>query len=535
VITGYVGGNFGGKGGLKTEAIAIALASKLKGRPIKVVFSREEVFLTISRMACVIYLKTGVSRDGTLLARQVRLIWDNGAYAEKGPTISLHGASLSTGPYNIPNAEVESFTVFTNKPPTGAMRGYGLPQVTFAYESQMDIIAEKLNLDPLEFRMKNAVDEGSKVVTGQRLYSVGVKECLRQAGRAFFKKGLKTAPGDDPAAPGSRWVRGKGIACTYKSTKTPTVSGAYVKIDEDGSASIVTSTVEVGQGAHTVLIQIVGDILQIDPGMITVSFADTDITPYDTSTTASRSTFHMGNAVRLAALDARQKLLALAAPILQTEAKTLTLEKGCVLAPDGRELPIEQVLRTSFGAGAGAAILGQAVFKPENILGLEDMRDTRLEAFSTLSAFHGYAVQGAEVMVNLDTGAVRVLRMVAAHDVGKAINPNNCRQQIEGALAMGLGFALTEEFRWDSGRLSNPNFLSYAVPAAPDLPPLEVFLVEKPHPQGPFGAKGMGEIAATPTAPAIANAVYAACGVRISNLPITPDKIRAALASNKAA
>jgi len=165
VVTGYVGGNFGGKGGLKPEAIAIALAHKLRGRHVRVEFSREEVFLAISRLACVVYLKTGVARNGTLLAQQVRIVWDNGAYAEKGPTISLHGGSLAAGPYKTPNVQIESFTVFTNKPPTGAMRGYGLPQVTFAYESQMDIIAEKLGLNPLDFRMKNAVDEGSKVVT----------------------------------------------------------------------------------------------------------------------------------------------------------------------------------------------------------------------------------------------------------------------------------------------------------------------------------------------------------------------------------
>jgi CO/xanthine dehydrogenase Mo-binding subunit len=267
--------------------------------------------------------------------------------------------------------------------------------------------------------------------------------------------------------------------------------------------------------------------------MVTVSFADTDVTPYDTSTTASRSTFHMGNAVRLAALDAKRQLLKLAGPILKIEPEGLRLQNGSILTPDGESLPIEQVLKTTFGAGAGAAVLGQAVFKPEDILGLEDMRDKQLEAFSTLSAFHGYAVQGAEVMVNLNTGAVKVLRMVAAHDVGKAINPDNCKQQIEGALGMGLGFALTEEFHWEKGGLLNPNFLHYPVLTSPDIPPVTVFLVEKSHPQGPFGAKGMGEIAATPTAPAIANAVYDACGVRIYDLPIKPDKIFWKLPSQK--
>ncbi len=532
IITGYVGGNFGGKGGLKPEAIAIALAHMVRGRPIKVVFSREEVFLAISRMACMVYLKTGVARDGTLLAQQVNIIWDNGAYAEKGPTISLHGGSLSTGPYKTSNVQIESFTVFTNKPPTGAMRGYGLPQVTFAYESQMDIIAEKLGMHPLDFRMKNIVGEGSKVVTGQRLYSVGVKQCLELVGKELFQSSEKTLAENNDVISSGRWAIGKGISCTYKSTKTPTVSAAYVKIDEDGSASIVTSTVEVGQGSHTILIQIVADVLGIEKDMITVSFADTDVTPYDTSTTASRSTYHMGNAVLLAAQDAKRQLLALAGPILQADPVDLVLQNSRISAPDGKVLTIDQVLKTTFGAGAGAAVLGQAVFKPEDILGLENMKDTKLEAFSTLSAFHGYAVQGAEVMVNLETGTVKVIRMVAAHDVGKAINPDNCKQQIEGAIAMGLGFALTEEFYWDKGRMLNPDFLYYPVLTSLDIPPLKVFLVEKSHPQGPYGAKGMGEIAATPTAPAIANAVYNACGVRIRDLPIKPDKILEGLKKN---
>ncbi len=524
VITGYVGGNFGGKGGLKTEAIAIALAHQVRGRPVRVVFTREEVFKTITRSGCVVELKTGVRRDGAIVARRARLIWDTGAYAEKGPTVSLHGGSLAAGPYTIPHVEVESWTVFTNKPMSGAMRGYGLPQVAFAYESQMDMIAERLGMDPVTIRRINIVGEGSKVVTGQRLYAVGLKECLEKVAEELYGKPAGEATKVSTLPPG-RWARGKGIACSYKSVKTPTVSAAYVKIDEDGSVSVVTSTVEVGQGSHTILMQIAADVLGVPQENVTVSFADTDVTPYDTSTTSSRSTYHMGNAVLIAAQDAKRRLLDMAAPLLHAAPQELALRDGRVLAPGEEALTIAQVLKATFGAGAGAAVIGQGVFCPRDILGLEDLGDAKLEAFSTLSAFHSYAVQGAEVAVDLDTGAVAVLRLIAAHDVGKAINPANCEQQIQGALGMGIGYGLTEEYLWKDGALLNPDFLNYTIPTAPDCPPMDVYLVEEVHPQGPHGAKGVGEMAIAPTAPAIANAVYRACGVRITALPLKPSKV----------
>jgi carbon-monoxide dehydrogenase large subunit len=526
ITAGYIGGNYGGKGGVKSEAIAIPLAYHLRGRPVKVVFSREEAFKILTRLGCVIYMKTGVRRDGTLLARQVRLIWDTGAYAEKGPTVTLHGSMQSAGPYAIPNVHIEAFTVFTNKPIAGAMRGYGLPQVAFAHESQMDIIAEKLGMNPLDLRMKNIVVDGSKLPTGQRVYAVGLKECLEKVGKELSKSTEVSFDSRGEFFPDGRWVRGKGIGCTYKATKTPTVSSAYVKIDEDGSVGIVTSTVEVGQGSYTVLTQIAAEVLTVDKDTITISFADTDVTPYDTSTTASRSTFHMGNAVLLAAHDARSQLLAMAAPLLQVAQHDLKLSDGAVVAADGRKISFAKVLSATFGAGAGAAILGKGVYTPNDILGLEDMGGGALEAFSTMSVFHAFAAQGAEVLVDLDTGAVRVLRVVAVDDVGKAINPMTCCQQLEGAISMGLGFCLTEEFIWDDkGRLCNANLRDYPLATASDSPDMNVFLVEKAHPQGPFGAKGVGEIANSSTAPAIANAVFNACGVRIRDLPMRPAKL----------
>jgi carbon-monoxide dehydrogenase large subunit len=360
-----------------------------------------------------------------------------------------------------------------------------------------------------------------------------MKKCLERVRGEFDQDRGSVAEMGGHRFPYGHWVTGRGVACIFKSTKVPTVSAAYVKIDEDGSASVVTSTVEVGQGAHTALMQMAGDILGLDAERMTVSFADTDVTPYDTSTTASRSTFHMGNAVCLAAEDAKRQVLSLAAPLLKSEREDLKLRSGSVWAPDGRSLTIAQVLKATFGAGAGAAILGKGVYTPEDVLGLEDIKRGKLEAYSSLSVFHGYAALGVEVAVDLDTGVVKILRLVAAHDVGKAVNPGNCRQQVAGALAMGLGYGLLEEYLWDKGEVLNANLLDYAVPTALDCPSAEIFIVEQEHPQGPFGAKGMGEMAIAHTAPAIANAIYNACGVRIHDLPLKPAKILKELRGRK--
>lgn len=412
---------------------------------------------------------------------------------------------------------------------SGAMRGYGEPQVAFAYESQMDIIAAKLGIDPLALRMRNIVKEKSKVPTGQRLYSVGLKECLEKVREELYERKEGETNADLKDLPFGRWVLGKGVACTYKSVKTPSVSAAFVKIDEDGSTSVLTSSVEVGQGCHTILMQIAAEVLGLEKENITISFADTDVTPYDTSTTASRSTYHMGNAVLMAADDAKRQLLTLAAPLLKEEASLLRLRDGKVWTSDGRSISIGQVLRAAFGAGAGAAVLGQGVFTPKDILGLEDLESRTLEAFSLLSAFHSYAAQGAEVAVDLDTGVVMVLRLLAAHDVGRALNPMNCEQQIQGALGMGLGYGIMEECLWQKGEIMNADFHGFTIPTALDCPPMDVFLVEEAHPQGPYGAKGLGEMAVAPTAPAIANAVFNACGVRIKDLPLKPAKVLKAL------
>jgi carbon-monoxide dehydrogenase large subunit len=510
VIVPYLGGGFGSKGGLKAEPVAIALARKVPGRPVRVVYSREEVFTSsLVRHAAVITVKTGVKADGTLVAREVVGYWDTGAYAEKGPTVVKQAMAAAAGPYRIPHIRLVGYCVYTNKPIAGAYRGYGSPQVTWAYESQMDMIARRLEMDPLEFRLKNIVREGDRLPTGQPAHSVGVEECLRRVA-AELKWGEKTAPG-----------RGKGIACTCKNTKTPSGSAAYVTLNQDGTVNVITSAVEIGQGASTIMAQIAAHELGIPLQKVSVSAPDTDSTPYDASTTSSRTTFHVGNAVRAAAQDVKEQLVAMAAVLLKVRPEDLEVCDGKVRvrdAPD-RALSYQDVLKQCFGAGG--SVLGRGFYYPPAQEGSG--------MWSAPSVFWMYGAQGVEVEVDRDTGQVRVLKLVAAHDVGRAINPATCSGQIEGGAVHGVGVSLFEELVVRDGRVMNPNLHDYKVPTAMDVPELVPIIVEAPHEHGPYGAKGVGEPVISPTAPAIANAVEDAVGVRIQELPLTPERVLRAL------
>jgi len=520
VISGYVGGNFGGKGGLKAEAIAVALALRVSPYPVKMIFDREEVFSSATaRVPLTAWIKSAGSNAGKIEARKVRLVFDCGAYAEKSPTIALNAAQLAAGPYDIENVEIEAFAVFTNKIMTGAMRGYGSPQIAWAYEGHTDEIARYLQMEPFELRRRNIVREGTQVVTGQRLYAVGMDQTLEKCQQAMTQH-LISVPSQT-----TKKARGTGVACIYRTVKTPTMSAAWVKMEEDGSINILMGSVEVGQGVTTILPQIVAETLRVPLARISVSEPDTDLVPYDTSTTSSRTTFHMGNAVKLAAEEVRDQLLNMAARQWEVAPEHLKLDQGRVIGPSNRSAKYSEIIMHYFGGGAGGTVLGKGVFSPQEILGAPPDGSRSQQAYSTMSAFHSYATQVAEVEVDLSSGDVKVLRLTGAHDVGKAINPQNCRQQIEGAMLMGLGYALTEMFHWEKGAILNPSFLEYGIPTGMEAPLFQTYLIEKNHPHGPYGAKGLGEMALAPTAAAIANAVEDACGVRIRDLPITPGKI----------
>ncbi|MFX0197874.1 MAG: xanthine dehydrogenase family protein molybdopterin-binding subunit, partial [Candidatus Hodarchaeota archaeon] len=516
IISPLQGGGFGGKGGLTAEPIAVALALKTNGKPVKLAYTREEEFVsTMVRHPTKIDIKTGVKKDGTLWARQVKGVWDTGAFAEKGPTVCSRGTLSASGPYRIPHLCLDGYCVYTNNPIAGAFRGFSAPQITWAYESQMDIIAAELKMDPLEIRLKNVFVSGDTSQTGQVLKAVGVKECLeRTADRIGWFKRKKSEN------------RGMGIACMHKWQGVYS-SSALLKVDGDGSIILSVGTMEIGTGCNTILSQIVVEELGVPIENIKIAARDTDYTPYDTSTTASRSTFMMGNAVMRAAKDAKEQLLNLACHVMVSNRDTLVMEAGEVFARSApnRRLTWSELAQKSLSSPQGP-VIGRGVY-------VVSPKAFDIETGQGWAPPWMYAAQAAEVEVDTETGIVKVIRISAAHDIGKAINPSLCEGQIEGALITGLGASLWEEVLLKEGRFLNPNFRDYKLSTALDIPEIYPILVEESHEDGPYGAKGLGEPALAPTAAAIANAVCDAVGIRIKDLPLTPEKVLRALKGKK--
>ena len=523
VIVPYLGGGYGGKVYPKVEPITVALALKA-GRPVRVVLSREEVFYTITKHAAAIRMKTGVKNDGTLVARECEIHLDTGAYAEIGPRVAKKSGYTAAGPYKIPNLKIDSYAIYTNKPPAGAFRGFGVSQSAWAVESQMDIIAAALKIDPLELRKKNGYDEGDRFVTEEILRAVGLKECLDEVAESI---GWDSNKFKSPKVQGSKEGsvrRGKGLACMIKATITPSISCAVVKMNEDASLSIYAGTVEMGQGSETTLAQIAGKELGIPLSKIQVLAVDTDVVPYDLTTSSSRSTFHMGKAVQLAAQRIQQQLKQIVAQEYGAAEDQIRFIDGGIRLPEST-LNYADVMFKKFGMQGGTLIgEGQLKTSVKNEFGEK-----------STSAFWFLAAGAAEVEVDTETGKIKLLKYATAVDVGKAISPLGCRQQLAGAAITGIGQALFEEIAYDNGQLINPNLVDYVLPSLGDMPAvIDPITVEVPDKNGPFGAKGIGESGLIPVAPAIANAIYDACGVRIKDLPIKAEKIYLALEDAKA-
>ncbi|MET0503534.1 MAG: xanthine dehydrogenase family protein molybdopterin-binding subunit [Candidatus Binatia bacterium] len=520
VIVPYVGGGYGGKVHPRLEPLTAALARQAH-RPVQWVLTREEVFLTAHCHASVVKIKTGVKRDGTIIARQVEGIYDTGAYALTGPSTTKNGGEVAGGPYRIAHQDLTTYCVYTNTPPTGPYRGFGVPQVCWAYESQMDDIARRLGIDPLEIRLKNLLQEGDVFVTGDKLVSVGIADCLKGAAEAVGWQGKAEQENRVPSGK----VRGKGLAVMIKTKMTPSNSSAVVRLNADGSAVLLTSSVEIGQGTQTSLAQIVAEELGISPERVSVTFPDTDVTPFDQSTSSSRTVFTMGGAARQAAEQVRRQLLEIGANVLEAYVGDLELVEGNMQvrgAPEKKK-SISQLFQAHYGAAVGS----MAASYDNQTSGGVDPRTGKGKA----SAFFFLSACAAEVEVDTETGKVTIEQVVSAVDAGKAVNPRQCHMQNEGSMIMSLGSALFEEMVFDNGQPINSTFLEYMPPSMEDHPRrFESVLVETPHPEGPFGAKGVGEAALGPVEPAIGNAVANALGgIRLRDLPLRPDRVVARL------
>jgi len=534
VVVPFIGGGYGGKNHARIEPVVALLARKAR-RPVQWILTRDEVFFTGRRFGAVVKIKTGFKRDGRLWARKVDAWYDMGAYALSGPANTKNAAIIAGGPYNIPHRDFTTYAVYTNLPPAGPYRGVGASHVCWAYESDLDDIARRCNLDPLEIRLKNLLQENDHFITGEPMISVGVSECLKQVAQSInWQIGAEQSLRSDAIATeqslrSDATVRGKGLAVAIKSTSTPSTSAASVRLNADGSAILLTSTSDMGQGAQTALAQIVADELALPFERVTVTFPDSDITPYDKSTSSSRATFHMGKAAQIAVGQIREQLFHAAAKSLEARVEDLELRDSRmqVKGVPERSLTYPQLFKAIYGEASG------------NLFGSHTLRtEGGVDAVTGQgkgSSFWFYSAAGAEVEVDTETGKVRVLQVASSVDVGKAVHPLQCSLQNEGSALAGLGSALFEEIRYDNGQPINSTFLDYLLPSTLDHPgEFKSLLVETPHPDGPCGAKGMGEAALPPMAPAIGNAIANALkGVRVRDLPVRPDKIVAALNSSK--
>ena len=523
----YLGGGFGAKMYDRLEPLVGFLAWHLR-RPVRMVLTREEVFVITSKHGVSEHFRLGASADGKLVAAQADVIWDTGAYADIGPRIASKSGMTASGPYRIENVEILSRLVYTNKVSAGPYRGFGVPQMVWTHESAVDELARAQGRDPYEFRRQNLLREGDLFATGTPIHSAGLVECLDRVAEAVDWKAPRPQASDalENGRDKGRYAFGRGIAVGMKAVLTPTTSGAIVQLNADASASVLSSTVEMGQGSDTILPQIVAEVLGLDADRVRIVHPDTAVTPYDTLTAGSRTTYHMGNAVRLAAERVREQLFETTAGALEVATEDLELRQARVYPrgnPSGG-LTIPEIFERRFGA-RGTTLTGEVTFQTQWVP--FDKETGQSPAVTE----HWFAnATAVEVVVDRRTGRIRIECLAVAGDVGKAINPAHCKQQLEGAALMGVGQALFDEMVFEQGQLVNGSFLEYQLPSFLDLPGQVIaIVVEQPHRSGPFGAKGVGETGILSIAPAIANALADATGIRLRSLPLTPEKVLTAL------
>ena len=535
IISPYVGGGFGAKAGTTIEGIIIPLAMHCKGRPVMMEYTREEEFVnSYLRQGVYTKIKTAVRKsDGKFLAVQNNFYWDGGAYTEYGVNIVKASGFASTGPYEFDNVKTDAYCVYTNNPVGGPYRGFGMCEIHFGIEQNIDEVAKEIGMDPIEIRRVNGLAPGKSTGTGEIMKSCGFLEALDQVAEAIeYDK-----PCEKPSAPNK--VRGKGIAGGWKSPSQPTNAGsaAIIRMNEDGTFFLMTSGHDIGQGSDTALIQIAAEVLCCDPSKFTIRTGDTDHTPYEWQTVASRITYCAGNATKLAAEDLKEKLLDLAQIKLGYIKRELYLEDGWIINrnhPESRMPMSDLALGLAFedGSGYGGPAIGVGTFTlPNNI-----NYDPATGYSPKPAAFWTTAAAGAEVEIDTETGVIEVKKMVESCDPGHIVNPELYKAQVEGGMMQALGTVLFEELKLKDGKVLNKSFVDYKIPTIDNTP--ETFIamgVEHPEETGPYGARGIGEPAMVPGAPAIANAIYNATGCRFTEMPITPEKMLKALQEKAAA
>jgi putative selenate reductase molybdopterin-binding subunit len=518
VVKPRIGGGFGGKQEVLIEDIC-ALLTIATDRPVKLELTRAEEFRSSrSRHPQIIRMKTGVKRDGTMVANSMTLLANTGAYGTHSLTVQSNTGSKTLPIYPCPNIHFEAKVVYTNLPPPGAFRGYGVPQGFFALESQMDEIARQLGMDALELRRKNWIKEGDKNPLAQALgegkegyaqviQSCGLPQCLQivEEKLAWKEKRGKGRNG--------RFRRGVGVSLAMHGTAIPglDMGGASIKLNDDGSFNVLVGATDIGTGSDTVIAQIAAEVLGVRVEDIIMHSSDTDFTPFDTGAYASSTTYISGGATKKAAEQIRAQMLAVAGRMLKADPETLTIKDRIITAPNGRTVTVSQVALHSLHVEEQQQIMATA-------------------SWMSYESPPPFAAQGAEVEVDTETGVVRVLKAVSAVDAGRVINPITAEGQIEGGATQALGYGVCEEMVYDqNGALLTTNFSDYRIYSAPDMPEMQIYIVETSDPFGPFGAKAIAEIPIDGMAPAVANAVADALGMRIRQIPLTPERVLRAI------
>ena len=511
VIVPALGGGFGAKAYASIEPIAVAM-SRIVGAPVRIHLRRDEEFVKMTKHAMRVRLRTGVTNDGVLVAREATAFYNAGAYAVISPRKVMFGGWGLNGPYRIPNVRIDSHAVLTNTPPAGAYRGFAINQAAWAYESQMDMIAQRLGLDPIELRRRNLLVSGDTFCTGETLEHLHFQELLDSvAERIGWRAGTDVTQEGDV-------VRAKGISAVIEGTITPSTSTASVRLNDDGSLVVLSSSVEMGQGIRSALARSVADHLGVGVDNIQVSYVDTDLTPYDQQTTASRSMFSMGEALGRAGDDLIRKVTKLAAAILEVSVDDVEYEEGVLTVkgvPDASITMAEVVRRSRVGE-----VLGEGSFATSG--GLDPFTGQGIG-----SAHWHQTVGAAEISVDLATGRVRLERYAGGVFAGKVIDRVGAAHQCEGCLVFGVGNALFEELVFDEGQLANGSMADYMVPCLEDMPAVHDFELLEDLERGEV--HGLGEPALPPIAPAVSNALYRATGVRITSLPLTSERVLRAL------